>query len=68
MATTNATYLELVTTLDPYAMEVHRDGRSIGVVRWHCGHWTLTVPGDGAATIPWDVIELVAGFRRERER
>ena len=62
--------LEIVITQNPESVEIHRDGRSIGTIRWTNGVWKLWYQSDdaGLAIVPWDVIELAVGFKAEWER
>lgn len=59
--------LEIKTGLNPYAVEIHRDGESIGTIRWDNGDWRVMMAApEGFVTIPWEVLELVIAFRANR--
>lgn len=64
--------LSLKTTMNPDALEIDRDGKTIGTLRRNGKAWDIWVPsGDGATIISADVIKLVVGFmdiEEERRR
>jgi hypothetical protein len=56
--------LELVSTINPDAIEIHRDGRSIATIRRTSDNWSLWTTG---TIVPPDMLKLVSAFITERE-